>query len=226
MLQGWNKKWDEWVEETGLTKFNKELAKMEFTQEGEGHPNGAAAAGGEGSGRPCGDLGSSRKADKTRKPPTHASSAASANSKVGTPASDPDALYEHTAARERLGTPARCHVIRGLDHARRNLPSVYFQVRVQLPALLKQKLLDDWERVEKGSIVPLPRRPSINDIMQQYVDAGKTNKDLVEPEEEVLSPLFTIDKDCQGTKLRGLVADLLLHPLVDSHQYALLSSCS
>lgn len=57
---------------------------------------------------------------------------------------------------------------------------------MQLPALLKQKLLDDWERIEKGSVVPLPRRPNVNDIMQQYIDAGKTNKDLVEPEEEVL----------------------------------------
>ena len=60
-----------------------------------------------------------------------------------------------------------------------------WQVRVQLSAALKQKLLDDWDRIQSGAIEPLPRKPSVNDIMLQFVDACKSNKDLVEPEEEV-----------------------------------------
>ena len=45
--QGWNKMWDEWVEQTGLTKFKKELVAIEFKAEGDGgdgEPGGAAAA--------------------------------------------------------------------------------------------------------------------------------------------------------------------------------------
>jgi hypothetical protein len=59
------------------------------------------------------------------------------------------------------------------------------QVRVQIPAALKQKLLEDWDRVQTGSVASLPRRPSVNDILLHFVDACKSNKDLVEPEEEV-----------------------------------------
>ena len=50
--QGWNKMWDEWVEQDGLAKFKKELAAMEFTKEGEGGSTrefgGASAAAGGG----------------------------------------------------------------------------------------------------------------------------------------------------------------------------------
>lgn len=59
------------------------------------------------------------------------------------------------------------------------------QVRVQLPVFLKQKLLEDWDRIQRGSIASLPRRPSVNDVLLQYVDSCKTSNDLVEPEEEV-----------------------------------------
>jgi len=65
LLQGWNKKWDEWVEATGLTKYKKELAKVEFTQEGEGGTRefGGRAEAGQGKGRAEGG----RKADKAQR---------------------------------------------------------------------------------------------------------------------------------------------------------------
>ena len=59
------------------------------------------------------------------------------------------------------------------------------QVRVELPAALKQVLLEDWERVEGNALVALPRRPSIATLLQQYVDSCRTSRDVVEPEEEV-----------------------------------------
>ena len=55
-----------------------------------------------------------------------------------------------------------------------------------LPAALKQVLLDDWERVKGGGVFPLPRRPSVATLLQQYVDSCRTSRELVEPEEEVL----------------------------------------
>ena len=30
VLQGWNKQWDEWVEQTGLHKYKKELLDVKF----------------------------------------------------------------------------------------------------------------------------------------------------------------------------------------------------
>ena len=32
MLQGWNKQWDEWVEQTGLHKYKKELLDVKFEE--------------------------------------------------------------------------------------------------------------------------------------------------------------------------------------------------
>jgi hypothetical protein len=66
-VQGWNKKWDEWVEATGLTKYKKELAKVEFTKEGEGGTRefGGKAEAAEGNGRSRAEGG--RKSDKGHK---------------------------------------------------------------------------------------------------------------------------------------------------------------
>ena len=56
---------------------------------------------------------------------------------------------------------------------------------MQLPAQLKQKLIEDWQRVDRGEQQVLPRKPSISDILQQYVDSTKSSREAVEPEEEV-----------------------------------------
>ena len=67
LSQGWNKKWDEWVEAEGLTKYKKELAKVEFTKEGEGGTRefGGKAEAAEGNGRSRAEGG--RKTDKGHK---------------------------------------------------------------------------------------------------------------------------------------------------------------
>lgn len=84
MVQGWNKKWDEWVEETGLTKYKKELVKVQFTQESEGGTKefGAAVRNAEADARSGGEVGSSKKADKSRKPGAHGGFNGSTGSKV------------------------------------------------------------------------------------------------------------------------------------------------
>ena len=72
------------------------------------------------------------------------------------------------------------------------------QVRVQLPAQLKQRLIDDWQRVDGGQQQALPRKPSISDILQQYVDSTKSSRDAIEPEEEVgpKQPLLLLRASC------------------------------
>lgn len=77
LSQGWNKKWDEWVEAEGLTKYKKELAKVEFTKEGEGGTRefGGKAEAAEGNGRSRAEGG--RKPDKGHKQGAVVSSKAS-----------------------------------------------------------------------------------------------------------------------------------------------------
>lgn len=56
---------------------------------------------------------------------------------------------------------------------------------MQLPAALKQRLIEDWRRVEQGEAQALPARPAISDILQQYVESTRGGRDSVDPEEEV-----------------------------------------
>ena len=83
------------------------------------------------------------------------------------------------------------------------------QVRVQLPALLKQKLVEDWQRVERGDKLALPRKPSISDILQQYVDSTRSARDSVEAEEEIANGLrIYFDKALQQQLLYAKEQDL------------------
>ena len=83
------------------------------------------------------------------------------------------------------------------------------QVRVQLPALLKQKLVEDWQRAERGDELALPRKPSISDILQQYVDSTRGARDSVEAEEEVANGLrIYFDKALQQLLLYATEQDL------------------
>ena len=67
-------------------------------------------------------------------------------------------------------------------------------MRVQLPAALKARLVKDWERVEAGAEQALPRKPSISDILQQYVDSTRGARDAPEPDEEA-STLSSLPRD-------------------------------
>ena len=217
--QGWNKMWDEWVEQTGLTKYKKELVAIEFKPDGDGgdgEPDGAAAAATNGAGGKAG--GKKRKAEEmeahangTGLPaqvngpavqcgmPQGGSVAAAmrcARTMSHHPCQQPHRLTENVAG--MLAQPAETqgcstHMLLGqVGRSGRLLTTamdVLRQVQVALPAALKQVLLDDWERVEGGSLAPLPRRPSVAALLQQYVDACRTSRELVEPEEEVLKQL-------------------------------------
>jgi hypothetical protein len=96
--QGWNKMWDEWVEQTGLTKFKKELAAMEFQADGKGGPpegagGGAAAAAANGGGKAS---GRKRKADEAD---AHANGSSMAAAQVGNGVTT--AVLEHAGQRSK-----------------------------------------------------------------------------------------------------------------------------
>ena len=80
---------------------------------------------------------------------------------------------------------------------------------MQLPALLKQKLVEDWQRAERGDELALPRKPSISDILQQYVDSTRGARDSVEAEEEIANGLrIYFDKALQQLLLYATEQDL------------------
>ncbi|CAK0783845.1 hypothetical protein CVIRNUC_007045 [Coccomyxa viridis] len=157
---GWNKQWDEWVEQTGLHKYKKELLDVKFEE---------TSAQGTGDAKSGGDAGAtSKKGDSKKRKSTGISGPMSS------------------------------------------------KVRVQLPALLKQKLVEDWQRAERGNELALPRKPSISDILQQYVDSTRGTRDSVEAEEEIANGLrIYFDKALQQLLLYATEQDLAAKALSD-----------
>lgn len=63
-------------------------------------------------------------------------------------------------------------------------------LELSIPAVLKKQLLDDYEAVSGGStgenkVVPLPRQPTVNDILIQYVQQALDRKGEANGEEEI-----------------------------------------
>lgn len=105
---GWSKKYDEWVEESGLVKYNEELLKASMTGEGEGGP------------------GAERSVRKRK------------------------------AEGGGMEVP--------VDE--KALP---LQLRLHMPPLLKKIVLDDHDQVTHACrLQPLPRRPSVRQILDSF----------------------------------------------------------
>lgn len=113
---GWNKKWDEWVEETGLQKS----------------PHGAA---------------SRKLKDKT-----------------GKKRSLQDIIPEASPV----------------------------TIDIEVPPLLKKQLIDEHEYImSEGKLVDLPRRPNVNELLQQYVSQVHAHRGSSDVEEDTAWGLRT-----------------------------------
>jgi len=67
------------------------------------------------------------------------------------------------------------------------------QVSVRLPAALKQVLLDEHEAVKKGLRLPaVPRKPSVSEILQQYVEESRASGQVVDAQEQVWPSVFCL----------------------------------
>lgn len=76
-------------------------------------------------------------------------------------------------------------------------------IHINVPDHLKSILVDDWENVTKNlSLVPLPSKPSANDILTSYFDEEKNKRHLGSPEadllEEVIAGLKEYFEKCVG----------------------------
>lgn len=67
------------------------------------------------------------------------------------------------------------------------LPVIASEVVVNMPKLLERVLFDDWKKiVAQGCLVSLPRRPSVADVLRQYLDDVFAQKDWPQMEKQVL----------------------------------------
>ena len=76
-------------------------------------------------------------------------------------------------------------------------------IHINVPDHLKSILVDDWENVTKNlSLVPLPSKPSVNEILTSYFDEEKNKRHLGSPEadllEEVIAGLKEYFERCVG----------------------------
>ena len=76
-------------------------------------------------------------------------------------------------------------------------------IHISIPDHLKSILVDDWENVTKNlSLVPLPSKPSANEILTSYFDEEKNKRHLGSPEadllEEVVAGLKEYFEKCVG----------------------------
>lgn len=76
-------------------------------------------------------------------------------------------------------------------------------IHINIPDHIKSILVDDWENVTKNlSLVPLPSKPSANEILTSYFDEEKNKRHLGSPEadllEEVVAGLKEYFERCVG----------------------------
>ena len=135
---GWKKTWDEWVPETRLLKYNDENLARKATLQDAAKSGSLSSS-------------SHHNADKTAAGGSSTSTAGSKRGRDG----EPKAARGSKRSRETVETED--------DFVKRP------EVKISLPDELKLQLVDDWEYITKhGQLVPLPRKPCVKDILQDY----------------------------------------------------------
>mmetsp|Transcript_13980 Transcript_13980/g.24516 ORF Transcript_13980/g.24516 Transcript_13980/m.24516 type:complete len:336 (-) Transcript_13980:941-1948(-) len=174
---GWNKKFDEWVEEAGLVKADV----AEAAGAGVNVANKARKVGGptgpQGFGGGMGSTGSAMR-------PSAAGGLAGPAALMGPGARGPRGAAGVGAALPPLGGSAYAGSHMNLD--------------IEIPPIIKKYLVDDHDCVvEEGRLLPLPRYPSIIETMEQYVaQAKELRPGTVDAEEEVSHGLQSYFDKC------------------------------
>eukprot|EP00879_Flechtneria_rotunda_P019936 GHRR01020955.1.p1 GENE.GHRR01020955.1~~GHRR01020955.1.p1 ORF type:complete len:233 (+),score=96.42 GHRR01020955.1:983-1681(+) len=70
------------------------------------------------------------------------------------------------------------------------IETVEVQLTIELPAQLKKQLLDQYDAVhEEQKLVPLPRRPTVMQVFEQYIEYVKDKQQESPAEEDLVSGL-------------------------------------
>uniref|UniRef100_A0A383VIF0 Uncharacterized protein n=1 Tax=Tetradesmus obliquus TaxID=3088 RepID=A0A383VIF0_TETOB len=181
---GWNKKWDEWVEETGLRRAPASGSSSKSQPAAAPPPTAAADAAG----------------------PRSSSAAAAAAAGGGPPAggaaagiggSAAAAAAAATAAAAGAAVPGRKQAKNGLTVQRQRKPGdpagpepAEVQLALELPAALQKQLLDQYDAMhDEGRTVALPRRPNVAQILQGYVAYVREKQGESAAEEDIVMGL-------------------------------------
>ncbi|KAL6757250.1 MRG-domain-containing protein [Haematococcus lacustris] len=195
---GWNKKFDEWIEEGGLVKADVAEAQQQPQQPSA--KAGKKAAGGSGGSQAGG----------------HQAAAAKAVAGPGSGASGGGRKAAAVAAVQAAGPPAL---------APAPLPPAV-GLDLDIPPLLKKLLVEDYDCVsQQGRLLPLPRCPCVADVLRRYVEEAKEGRSgSCDAEEEVAAGLQAyFDKSLLALLLyrqeRGQAAALLSDGRLPSSVY-------
>ncbi|KAK9899852.1 MRG-domain-containing protein [Cystobasidium minutum MCA 4210] len=161
--KGWKQTWDEWVPETRLLKWEDANIKLQKSL-----------------------IEAQRAKDRAEKEAAKLAAAAAASASTshdGSSSSLPKSLSSARASGSHAAKDGS-NAASGLNSAgaargtKRGRDSLAFdedeykskpEIKIVIPDLLKVKLVDDWEAITKNyQLVPLPRTPSVKDILSDY----------------------------------------------------------
>lgn len=191
---GWKKTWDEWVPETRLLKYNDENLARKATLE-EAAKAGSLTSSSSSAGA-AGDKSGGVAGKRGRDSDAHA-----AGDRKG-------AIGSSSSSSARGSKRSRDTVEAEEDYIKRP------EVKISLPDELKLQLVDDWENVtKKDLLVPLPRKPCVKDILDDYRKHHLTSSIGTDPTvyAKLRSPQV-VDEVLKGLKLyfdRSLGQNLL-----------------
>lgn len=173
--KGWKNTWDDWVPEDRLRKLNDENKELAT------------------------NLRNLHMAQN--KPPKPSISAATKKKTAGSDLSSTRGSEERHASLPATGRGQK----RGRDNdiEKEETFNLRPAIHINVPDHIKSILVDDWENVTKNlSLVPLPSKPSANEILTSYFDEEKNKRHLGSPEadllEEVVAGLKEYFEKCVG----------------------------
>lgn len=191
--KGWKQTWDEWVDESRTLEFSDDnLAKQRnlkkaILQDSKGRtvvvaskhaPSATAAAMASQNIDTDGDH-VHRGSGGTRK---RLRESMAEKSKVST-SSDRDDRLAPAAANGPSSSAHTAHIASNMTAAMAAASTGKgAEIKMPIPNALKAQLVDDWERITKDKLlVPLPRTPTVTDMLEQYREHRHTAKERRKP---------------------------------------------
>ncbi|KAJ1914037.1 Esa1p-associated factor [Mycoemilia scoparia] len=179
--KGWKQTWDEWVDQSRTLKWNEEnLAKQKLLKQNalaaqasakKKAQMAAASGGGGGGGSGSGSGGVSSNKSRNRQssvgPSVAGGDTDSVDGSAGGARNRKRSNFQSAETASNADKNAASTVID--DRGDSSLLIKRPEIKVPIPNSLKVVLVNDWEYITKDKLlVPLPRSPTVNDVLEMY----------------------------------------------------------